>query len=60
VQDTFFLRAIQKAYALALARSEEAETIAVFCDLIAGATDELEVHRDYAAELGINLESVIP
>ena len=27
-QDTFFLRAFQKAYALALARSEDAETIA--------------------------------
>jgi thiaminase/transcriptional activator TenA len=59
-QDTFFLRAFQRAYALALARSEEAETIAVFCDLIAGVTDELKVHRAYASELGINLESVIP
>ena len=59
-QDTFFLRAFQKAYALALARSEDAETIAVFCDLIAGVTEELKVHRAYAAELGINLESVVP
>jgi thiaminase/transcriptional activator TenA len=59
-QDTFFLRAFQKAYALALARSEDAETIAVFCDLIAGVTEELKVHRAYAAKLGIDLESVVP
>ena len=59
-QDTFFLRAFQKAYALALVRSEDAETIAVFCDLIAGVTEELNVHRTYAAELGINLKSVVP
>lgn len=59
-QDTFFLRAFQKAYALALARSEDAETIAVFCELIAGVTEELKVHRAYATELGIDLESVVP
>jgi thiaminase/transcriptional activator TenA len=59
-QDTFFLRAFQKAYALALARSEGAETIAVFCELIAGVTEELKVHRAYATELGIDLESVVP
>ena len=59
-QDMFFLRAFQKAYALALARSEDAETIAVFCDLIAGVTEELKVHRAYATELGIDLERVVP
>src|SRR4051812_22987127 len=59
-QDAFFLRAFQKAYALALARSEDAETAAVFCDLIAGVTEELKVHRAYAMELGIDLESVVP
>lgn len=59
-QDTFFLRTFQKAYALALARSEDAGTIAVFCDLIAGVTEELKVHRAYATELGINVESVLP
>jgi len=59
-QDTFFLRAFQKAYALALARSEEPEMIAVFCDLIAGGTAELKVHHAYATELGISLQSVVP
>ena len=55
-----FLGAFQKAYALALARSEDSETITVFCDLIAGVTEELKVHRAYATELGIDLESVVP
>jgi thiaminase (transcriptional activator TenA) len=59
-QDTFFLRAFQKAYALALARSEDAEMAAVFFDLIAGVIEELKIHRAYAAELGIDLESVVP
>jgi thiaminase (transcriptional activator TenA) len=59
-QDTFFLRAFQKAYALALARSESAEMIVVFCDLIAGVTEELKVHHAYATELGIDLQSVVP
>ena len=59
-QDTFFLRAFQKVYALVLARSEDAEMIAVFCDLIAGVTEELKVHRAYATELGIDLRRVVP
>ena len=59
-QDAFFLRAFLKAYALALARSEDRETIDVFCDLIAGVTEELKLHRVYAAELGIDLASVVP
>jgi thiaminase/transcriptional activator TenA len=59
-QDAFFLRAFQKAYALAMARSEDAEMAAVLCDLIAGVTEELKVHHAYATELGINLESVVP
>lgn len=59
-QDTFFLRAFQKAYALALARSEDPEIIAVFCDLIAGVTKESKVHHAYATELGINLQSIVP
>jgi thiaminase/transcriptional activator TenA len=59
-QDTFFLRAFQKAYALALARSEDAEMTAVFSDLIAGVTEELKVYDAYATELGIDLQSVVP
>jgi len=59
-QDAFFLRAFQKAYALALARSDDAETIAVFCELIGGISEEIKLHSTYAAELGIDLENVIP
>jgi thiaminase/transcriptional activator TenA len=59
-QDVFFLRAFLKAYALALARSEDRETVDVFCDLVAGVTEELKLHRVYAAELGIDLASVVP
>jgi thiaminase/transcriptional activator TenA len=43
-QDAFFLRAFQKAYALALARSDDAETIAVLCELIGGVSEEIKLH----------------
>ena len=58
-QDAFFLRAFLKAYALALARSEDAEAIAAFYDLIGGVLDELKLYRAYAAELGIDLQRVV-
>src|SRR5260370_21291966 len=59
-QDAFFLRAFLKAYALALARSDDTETINVFCELIGGVPEELKLHRAYATTLGINLGSVAP
>jgi thiaminase/transcriptional activator TenA len=59
-QDAVFLRAFLKAYALALARSDNPETIGLFCELIAGVTEELRLHRVYAAELGIDLAIVVP
>src|SRR6266404_9349863 len=59
-QDAYFLRAFLKAYALALARSDNTETIALFCELIGGVLEELKLHRVYAAELGIDLGSVVP
>ena len=59
-QDAFFLRAFLKAHALALARSEDRDTSEVFCGLITGVTEELKLHRVYAAELGIDLSSVVP
>jgi thiaminase (transcriptional activator TenA) len=59
-QDAFFLRDFLKAYALALARSDDTETIALFCELIVGVRKELELHRAYAAELGIDLMRVVP
>jgi thiaminase/transcriptional activator TenA len=59
-QDAFFLRAFLKAYALALARSDDAKTAAVFCELMGGVQEELKLHRTYAAELGIDLGRVVP
>ena len=59
-QDAFFLRAFLKAYALALARSDDVETSVLFCGLIGGVLEELKLHRAYSVELGIDLESVAP
>jgi len=59
-QDAFFLSAFLKAYALALARSDDVENSAAFSSLIAGVLEELKLHRAYAAELGIDLEEVVP
>ncbi len=51
-QDAFFLRAFVKAYALALARSQDLATATEFHGLIGGALEELELHRAYVGELG--------
>ena len=59
-QDAFFLRVFAKAYALALARSEDAESSAALRELLEGVLQEIEMHRGYAAELGIDLERVEP
>ena len=59
-QDAFFLRAFANVYGLALARSSDPEIIAWFSELIGGVQEELNLHRVYAAELGIDLERVAP
>jgi thiaminase/transcriptional activator TenA len=59
-QDAFFLRVFAKAYALALARSDDAENSATLRELLEGVLQEIEMHRGYAAELGIDLERVDP
>jgi len=59
-QDALFLRAFAKAYALALARSEDLETLTAFHGLIGGALEELKLHGSYAAEPGIELARVVP
>lgn len=59
-QDAFFLQAFLKAYALALARSGDLETIATFHHLIGGVLQELKLHRDYAAKLGLDFGRVAP
>src|SRR5229473_6967482 len=59
-QDAFFLGAFRKAYALALARCDETESITSLYELLGGVLEELKLHRAYATELGIDLESVVP
>jgi thiaminase/transcriptional activator TenA len=59
-QDAFFLGAFRNAYALALARSNEAKSITSLYELLGGVLEELKLHRAYATELGIELESVVP
>lgn len=55
-QDAYFLDAFVRAYALALARSPDPESLRSFADLMAGALDELALHASYAARWGIDLQ----
>jgi thiaminase/transcriptional activator TenA len=59
-QDAFFLGAFGTSYALALARCDETESITSLHELLVGVLEELKVHRVYATELGIDLESAVP
>jgi thiaminase/transcriptional activator TenA len=55
-QDAYFLEAFARAYALALAKSPDRESIGVFKDLLVGVFEELALHRSYAERWGISLE----
>jgi thiaminase/transcriptional activator TenA len=44
---------------MALARSDDTETIAAFYELIGDVREELKLHCTYATELGIDLGSVV-
>jgi thiaminase/transcriptional activator TenA len=59
-QDAFFLLAFTRAYALATARCRRLEDVEAFHRLLGGALEELKLHRSYARELGIQLETVEP
>lgn len=60
-QDAFFLRAFFGAYALAAAKcAGRLDRARLFHELMAGVLQELELHRRYAASLGIDLEGVRP
>lgn len=60
-QDTFYLEAFFRAYALAAARSEGRHDVAVvFHRLMVGVLDELAMHARSATELGIELHGVEP
>lgn len=59
-QDAFFLESFARAYALALARSSDTETLLTFADLLAGVREELGLHAGYAAAWGIDMAGVTP
>lgn len=59
-QDAFFLESFARAYALALARSTDTETLLTFADLLAGVREELGLHTGYAASWGIEMAGVRP
>jgi thiaminase/transcriptional activator TenA len=59
-QDAFFLESFARAYALALAHSEDALGMRDFAELISGAIEELELHEGYAERWGVSLEGVEP
>ena len=59
-QDAFFLECFARAYALALARSTDRESLEVFADLIAGVRDELRLHASYADRWGVDTTDVQP
>jgi len=59
-QDAFFLESFARAYALALARSDDTATLLAFADLLAGVREELGLHAGYAASWGIDMAGVKP
>lgn len=56
-QDAFFLVSFTKAYALALAKSPDAETMATVRELLDGVFDELRLHHDYAERWAARLDA---
>lgn len=59
-QDAYFLEAFARAYALALARSPDRETLHTLATLLAGVRQELELHHGYAARWQVDLGRVTP
>ena len=59
-QDAFFLESFAKAYALALARSEDQQGMRDFAELISGVIEELELHEGYAERWGVSPGGVEP
>ncbi len=59
-QDAFFLESFARAYALALVRSPDTDSLLTFADLIAGVREELGLHASYAARWDIDMAGVQP
>ncbi len=54
-QDAVFLDAFCRAYALAVAKSPDQDGLMVFRELLDATTDELRLHRGYAARWDVGL-----
>lgn len=54
-QDAFFLEAFARAYALALAKAPDRESMEAFRELLNGVFEELRLHQGYAARWGVDL-----
>ena len=59
-QDAFFLRAFRQAYALAIAKCDDAETAKIFHKLMAAVLEELNLHKEYSKKLRIDIDNVKP
>lgn len=59
-QDAFFLKAFMRAYSLCAAKSRNVEQTQVFQNLMGGVLHELQMHKFYSLELGIDLQAVDP
>ena len=59
-QDAFFLEGFARAYALALARSDDRRGVRDFAGLISGVVEELELHEGYARRWGVSLGGAEP
>lgn len=59
-QDAFFLKAFVRAYALAVAKTEDLPGMQAFTRLLQGGLEELRLHQGYAPTLRIDLAAVAP
>lgn len=57
-QDAYFLRAFAKAYAYALTKAEDEESVRAFHSLIGSVLEELGLHSSYAVKWGVDLNNV--
>lgn len=59
-QDVFFLEAFARAYSIAAAKAPDWDGFNLFHALADGVLQELKLHQTYAAEWGVNLQTVMP
>ena len=59
-QDAFFLEAFARAYSIAAAKAPDWEGFEIFHDLATGVLTELRLHRGYARDWGIDIDTVEP